>query len=268
LGSYDKARFLKYLQLPRSVFYINPKYLERVPQANHYADLNADFSQVARLPIIGNDEPLIREYVQHFLLDASDTKEFETWVDKGYLRRQFAEVKIVNGLGDKQNWDGWLSPDEYRALVQRVDLDFPPATPHQFSVDQPVELKLFVKNVENLIVKVFDLNTDNYYRTRTTRLDSDINLDGLVPHYEETFQYKDAPALRVERSFKFDQLQRPGVYVIDFIGNGKSSRALIRKGHLHHLVETTIAGQRFTILDENRQPVKDAKVWMAGREYP
>ncbi len=267
LGTYDKARFLKYLQLPRSVFYINQKYLERVSQANHYVDLNADFSQVARLPIVGNDEPLIREYLQHFLLDATDTKEFETWVDKGYLRRQFAEVKIVNGLGDKQNWDGWLSPDEYRALVQRVDLDFPPATPHQFTVDQPVELKLFVKNVENLIVKVFELNTDNYYRTRTARLDSDINLDGLVPHHEETFQYKEAPALRVERSFKFDQLKRPGVYVIDFIGNGKSSRALIRKGHLHHLVETTIAGQRFTILDENRLPVKDAKVWMSGREY-
>ncbi len=267
LGVYDKARFLKYIQLPRSVYYINPKYLERVPQTNHYADLNADFSQIARLPIIGNDEALIREYLHHFLRDAANTKEFETWIESGYLRRQFAEVKIVNGLGDRQKWAGSLSPDEYRALVQRVDLDFPPNSPRQFSVDKPVELKLTVKNVENLIVKVFELNTENYYRTRTARLDSDINLDGLVPHWEETYPYKEDPQLRVERTFKFDQLNRPGVYVIDFIGNGKSSRALIRKGHLHHLVETTIAGQRFTILDENRQPVKDAKIWMAGREY-
>ena len=62
-------------------------------------------------------------------------------------------------------------------------------------------------------------------------------------------------------------LNKAGIYVVDFIGNGQSSRALIRKGQLSHLVKTTSAGQVFTILDENQQQVKDARVWIAGHEY-
>ena len=42
------------------------------------------------------------------------------------------------------------------------------------------------------------------------------------------------------------ELNKPGVYVIDFIGGGKSSRALIRKGRLRPLVATGTAGQNVT----------------------
>ena len=55
------------------------------------------------------------------------------------------------------------------------------------------------------------------------------------------------------RRFEFPKLDKPGVYVIDFIGNGKSSRALVRKGRLQHLVRTTPAGQAFTVVDEAGQ---------------
>lgn len=266
-GELDKARFLTYVKLPRQAFYINIEFANQVPRAQHFADLNANYLEAAALPVIGNDEPLIREYLHHFLLDAADTSEFEPWIEKNYLRRQFAEVKIVRGVGDRQQWASWLSPDDYRALVQRIDLDFLATNPNQVAVDAPIELRLWVKNVDTLIVKVFELNTDNYYRAQTRPIDTDIQLDGLVAHHEQTFTYSEPPHLRVERTFKFDQFNRPGVYIIDFIGNGKSSRALIRKGDLHHIVETTLAGQRITVLDENRKLAKDARVWMQGREY-
>ena len=40
----------------------------------------------------------------------------------------------------------------------------------------------------------------------------------------------------IARRFEFPELAKPGVYVVDFIGGGKSSRALIRKGRMHALV--------------------------------
>ena len=57
------------------------------------------------------------------------------------------------------------------------------------------------------------------------------------------------------------------MYVIDFIGGGKSSRALIRKGRLRPLVTTGTAGQVVRVVDEQNQPVKDATVWLGGQEY-
>src|SRR5439155_11574153 len=60
---------------------------------------------------------------------------------------------------------------------------------------------------------------------------------------------------------------RPGVYVIDFIGAGKSSRALVRKGRLRPLVATGTAGQAVTVVDDANKLVKDATLWLDGQEY-
>src|SRR5207248_1724684 len=118
-----------------------------------------------------------------------------------------------------------------------------------FAPDEPVKLELFVKNVPTLLVKVFELNTTTYYRTQLKEVDTDVNLDGLVPNAERSHTYADSPLRRVSRTFEFPQLDKPGVYVIDFIGGGKSSRALVRKGRLRPVVTTGTAGQTITVLD-------------------
>ncbi len=126
---------------------------------------------------------------------------------------------------------------------------------------------MHIKNVSTLIVKVFEINTQNFYRQYGREVDTDVNLDGLVANVEQTYKYDESPFHRVRRTYDFPMLNKPGVYVVDFIGNGQSSRALVRKGRLRHLVRTTPAGQSFTILDENNQQVKNASIWLAGHEY-
>src|SRR5947207_10795670 len=98
-------------------------------------------------------------------------------------------------------------------------------------------------------------------------VDTDVNLDGLVANAEQTHPSADPPLRRVAKSFAFPQLTKPGVYVIDFIGSGKSSRALVRKGRLKPLTATGTAGQVVTVVDEANQPVPEAVVWLSGVEY-
>jgi len=57
------------------------------------------------------------------------------------------------------------------------------------------------------------------------------------------------------------------VWVVEFIGNGFSSRALIQKGRLHVQTRSTSAGHGFLVLDENQKPVKSATAWIGGREF-
>src|SRR5207245_8696717 len=150
---------------------------------------------------------------------------------------------------------------------ERIDIDFAATNKTDFSAEDPVHLDLYVKNVPNLLVKVFEINTLNFYRTHQREVDTDINLDGLVANAEQAHAYAEPPLRRLPRRFDFPQLNRSGVYVIDFIGAGKSSRALIRKGRLRPLVTTGTAGQVVTVVDDANRPVKDAGVWLGGLEY-
>ena len=268
MGVYDKARFLEYLKLPRSVAYINRRLVERVRNNRHLVQLGADYRKFCGLLPINNDEPLVRHFLHHFLVDANDYEEFKPLIEDGYLKERFAEARITAGLGDSERWASMLSPSKYQELMKRIDLEFAHTNPDSFEVDEKVEIKLTTKNVKNLIVKIFEINTANFYRNNEGQIDTDINLDGLVPNWQKTLAFDEAPIRRVERTFSFEEIDHRGVFIVDFIGSGKSSRVMIRKGQLHHVVETTAAGQLVSILNEQHQLVKDATLWVAGRDYP
>jgi hypothetical protein len=266
-GQYDKEKFLEYLKLPRPVGYLSKRLQESEDLRRFPVNLNDNYGGVTQLTPIGNDEPLVRSFLLHFLVDARDTKEFEPYVNDVYLRHLLAEVKIVNGLGEPEQWASLLPPELFKQLKERVDIDFAFTNQTQFAANEPVKLDLYVKNVGTLIIKVFELNTKSFYRAELKEVDTDINLDGLVANYEQTQSLNDPPLKRTLKKFEFPQLSRPGVYVIDFIGNGRSSRALVRKGKLKQLVRTTSAGQTFTILNDKNELVKDASIWLGGHAY-
>ncbi|MEO8498887.1 MAG: hypothetical protein ABI614_27815, partial [Planctomycetota bacterium] len=266
-GIYDKDRFMAYIRLPRNVPYIAPKLMELEQNRQVAADLNGDFQSVTHLPPVHIDEPLVQSYLQHFFVDETTTKPYEPYISGVYLREQLAETKIVNGLGEPEQWYSLLPPDKYQALKDRIDLDFADTNAKFIAADDPVRLDLYVKNVRSLIVRVFEVNTRNFYREQHREVNTDINLDGLVANNEQTFDYSEPPLRRVRRHFAFPVLTKPGVYVIDFIGNGMNSRVVVRKGQLRHLVRTTPVGQVFTVLNEKNEKLNDATIWLAGHEY-
>lgn len=266
-GKFNKEMFYTYLRLPRNVAYINPILVKNVRSRSHIANLNANYANQVRLLPVRNDEPLIQAYLHHFLLPAADTKNFDAYVRDTYLKRQFAIVKIINGVGDVERWASMLSPEEYKQVLNRIDIEFLSTNPEFFQPEDAVELELHVKNVDKLIVKVFEINTTNYYRKHKREIDTDVNLDGLVPNFEQTFSYDEPPALRKRRKFEFPQLKDRGVYVVDFIAGGKSSRALIRKGRLQISDQVTAAGQLFSVIDQAGAVVKGANLWIAGARY-
>ncbi len=141
-------------------------------------------------PAIGNDEPVVRSYLQHFFLTEMTRKPYEPYLSDVYLKHIFAETKIVHSLGDPEQWSTMLPPEKFQALKQRVDLDFAFSNKQSFTANEPVRLDLFVKNVPTLIVKVFQINTFNYYQQNNHEVDTDINLDGLVANQENTERYE------------------------------------------------------------------------------
>src|SRR5262249_47100809 len=151
-------------------------------------------------------------------------KEYEPYVDDVYLRHLFAETKIENGLGDSETWASLIPPEMFRQLKERIDIDFAFTNKTDYAADEAVQLHLFVKNVPTLLVKWCEITPRTVSRTTPQEIDTDITPDGLAANSEKTHTYAAPPLRRQPRRFEFPELTRPGVYVIDFIGAGKSSR--------------------------------------------
>ncbi len=272
-GLYDRKRFLKYVEIPREVPYAEPKYLERcrkdVDLREGVISLGEGFDEVTLLPTVEDDEPLVAEYLGRFFADAKDWKPFDTWILDSWLKVRFAETKILGGIGDMEKWYSLLDdPAHVQALKERVEISFPPHNRTVCRAGDPVAIDVDVKNVETLVVKVFEINALNYFLARGEELDTSIDLDGLVAAEERTHAFKEPPLRRVRRTFEFPSLSRPGIFVVEFIGGGISSRALVRKGRLRFVERVGSAGHVFTVLDEDLRPVRDASIWLGGREYP
>lgn len=264
-GRLDKERLLAYLRLPRRNGYENPEHMKRLAPGE-LASLTRGFDTgFAR---VGDDEPLVRDCLAHFLVDLDTPELFAPWVEGKWLRRLFAETKILAGKGDMERWYSLLDDAPYYArLAGRVELAFAPTTKVRFGSEDPVTLDLEVKNVEALTVKVFVVDAAAYARDTGHEVDANLDLDGIVPNEERRELYTESPLRRVRRHFEFPKLVAPGTYVIDFLGNGIVSRALIHKGSLRAVQRATSAGQRLTVVDERGRRVPEAGVWCAGVRF-
>jgi len=268
LGVYDRARFLEYVKLPRQGRYAEPKYLETFRDEARPFALGEDHSAATLHPPVRDDEELVRDYLDRFFRDAKDSQEYEKYMQVAFLRELFATTKILHGIGDPQQWFALLDdPGAFQALKDRVELGFARTNPAWFAAADPVALEIDVKNVTTLVVKVFEINALNYFLAHGREVDTSVDLDGLVASEEKTCTYDEPPVRRVRRKFEFPGLARSGVWVVEFLGGGISSRALLRKGRLRFLERVGAAGHVFTVLDEDRKPVPDAAVWLGGREF-
>ncbi|MCE5326046.1 MAG: hypothetical protein LLG01_06490 [Planctomycetaceae bacterium] len=266
-GRYDKDLFMEYLKLPRACPYMRAEYLEDPARRDNPARLGDNFSAHTGCGPIGDDTPLVRDVLMHFLADAKDFNEYLPFVNDTFIKEAFVEAKATGGIGDLQALYGLASPQFHQALKDRIDIDFDPSNKTLFAADEAVKLTVNVKNVTNLIVKVYQINAGNWYREKGQGVGLDIDLEGLTANEEQTLAYDSPPLRRVARTFELKTLSKPGVYVVEFIGNGISSRALIQKGLLRHIERRGAAGHVFTILDENNRKVPDAAIWMSGHLY-
>ena len=267
-GRYDRGLFLTYVKLPRPAPYMEPRYLQLDDVRRWPVNLGQDFTGFTRCRPVGDDTPLVRDFLLHFLADEDDYQPWTEWIRDTFVKPLMAEAKIVSGAADPERWASMLSPTAYQALKDRVDIDLAATNPQQFAPDDEVALTAYVKNVKKLRVKIYQINALNVYLATGREIGTGLELDGLVAGDEKELVYEESPFRRVRREFTFPELTgKRGVWVIELIGGGRSSRALIRKGGLHYLSRQGVGGTVLSILDEADQPVRGASAWLAGREY-
>lgn len=264
-GTYDRELFGRYLQLPRISPIVHSDWARLGGGAR--ATLTENFMDLALLPPIDDEEPLVRAHLEHFLRDADSTHAYDQFLQPDYLRRVFAETKLLFGVGDEQHWYKMLSASQRQTLRDAVQLRLAADNPKRFSVDQPTQLNVALKNIQELVVRIYEINTQSYYRTHDKPIDTDIDLDGLVATHEKRLTFNQPAVRRHREVLELPEISSRGVWIVDLVGKGVRARALVRRGAVDHVDSIEADGMVFTVIDENRKPIPTATMWVGSREF-
>jgi hypothetical protein len=130
---------------------------------------------------------------------------------------------------------------------------------------------VIIKNIKNLHVKVFEFNTETYYKKNLMPFNTSVNLDGLDASESFKYTYEQGSNIRHREVFKLPSLtNKIGLFIVELIGNGVSARAVIKKGSLSLVHRSTVAGHLAYILDAKKKICTGDRtgVWFDKKYYP
>ncbi len=197
------------------------------------------------------DRELFAAYLDKMFLAGRSVANYADFFNKEFLVAIWEESQMMAGRKVEVSSG---NAKRLETIKDKVLIDICPHNKDSFTFGEEIALFVDVKNVPSLIVKVFDINAENYYMTSMSAFKSDINLDGFVATIERTVNYAQAQSVKHRETLKFPELQgKFGLYVIEMIGNGKSSRAVVKVGTLSYVARSTVAGQICYVLDSDRK---------------
>jgi hypothetical protein len=248
-GVTDAGRLRTWLQVPRRSPAAPARWLEG-HDPRHVVAPGEDWSRWTGLPAIGDDTELVRHHLAARLLAGDTADDWVAHVDRDWLLALEAEVRLLGGDPDAERWTRRLGA-AVSALRDRVDLAWCPHLPARLRRDDPVVLEADVKNAWPLAIRVFRVDVAAGFASGWRSVPFDLELDGLAPRAEEVRTHDHGPLRRTRERFALPACDEPGTWIVDLVGNGRASRALLRKGDLRASSRVGADGIEVTVLDED-----------------
>lgn len=253
LNEFDLALFLEYIKSPvndnKSVFKFNEEKSSELRSQERYTFWG--------VPVTNSDAKLIAEHLDFFFMQKNlEIKAFEEYLDEKLLKKHFFQSQILKGE-ESEEAVKHLGQADFERLVAKTEISICKHNKQLFAVEDEVVLELDVKNIQTLFVKIFEINTENYYYTQKSVFDTSLSLEGLVACSDETFIFNEKPQVKKRKEFKLAGIPRKrGLYIVEFIGGGFSSRAIIKKGSLTMISREAPLGKSVFILNEKGEICK------------
>ena len=253
LDIYDKKYFILYLEHPLKKWHMNKLKVTKEYQDYAWNSYIQNLHQREGGVMNSNLEAkMYKRYLEQFYRDKGDLKEFEEYFSPKFLSALVEDFSFLSG---KELTNEKVDFEKYDKLASLVVMELLTSNNEFFKPEERVKIHTELKNVPTLHIKIFEINSLNYYKKNWAPFKSDVNLDGFITSYEKEFKFdKISSHKKFRHTFDFPELDsKLGLFVIEFISNGYSSRAIIKKGTLSVIYKQTISGQVAYILDDERE---------------
>jgi hypothetical protein len=222
-------------------------------------------------PFVKNEQKIIEGHLKHFYLkEKVEFNKFSQYFNENYIKKFYAKMQFYLG-SEVPTKDNILNRSEIDNLMKEIILHICDYNKESFSINDDIELILEIKNIQSLYINIYEINTENYYYQNKTDFDNNISLEGITPTFEEKLTFNEKPQLLLEKKISLSKIpKKRGLFVVEFIGNGHVSRAVIQRGNLKCIHKNTVNGKVLYILDEENKILKGDKagLWIDNVWYP
>lgn len=251
---YDYDLFIEYLKNPRSynsdIFNFDKKTADKI--------ISQKRVNICEFGFLSSNiiDSLIENYIKYFFFNTDKTiKDFEKYINSKYLEKYYHISKVYKGI-EEQDTINYLK-DKYQGLVNEIKLDICSYNKRKFDLGEDISIDVDLKNVTSVFVNIYEVNTESYYRTNQNAIPNSLSVEGLIATYEQTFIFNEKPQKIFNRKFNLEKIKnKRGVFIIEFIGNGRTSRALIKVGSLSLMSRVGGYGKMFFMLNEKCETLK------------
>ena len=268
---FELDTFIEYIKLPLK----NSSYMYNISKNSkkkieEYWNILRE-EELEDKPFIKNEQKIIEGHLKHFYLkEKVEFNKFSQYFNENYIKKFYAKMQFYLG-SEVPTKDNILNRSEIDNLMKEIILNICDYNKESFKINDDIELILEIKNIQSLYINIYEINTENYYYQNKTDFDNNISLEGITPTFEEKLTFKEKPQLLLEKKISLSKIpKKRGLFVVEFIGNGHVSRAVIQRGNLKCIHKNTVNGKVLYILDEENKILKGDKagLWIDNVWYP
>ena len=196
---------------------------------------------------------LINEYMKVFLRTPKDAESFRGLISDQKMETTIYMSRLLSGEKDLSRPKS-VSEGELEKIRTERRLKFTKSQPYQYNHGDIVTLTLEVKNIPEVQVNVYEINTVNYCKLEQKDFNDDLDLEGLVPKHTSMKNLGENPIISKEHSFEFaEEITKRGVFIVEFMGSGIISRAVIYIGSLSVVTIETARGINLVVVNEKKE---------------
>ena len=266
--------FIEYIKNP---LIDNRLYEQRNLYLNNISN-DCSYSPI-HIPSIYFEDINSHKFIENLLIDffmnnAAKIDDFKNYFKLDYLKKIEYISKMYKGEEIKPDeFNKYLPNDEYEEIVKKIELTICEHNPKEFKIEEDVKIDFIFKNTKSINISIYEINTENYYLTKKTPLNSLINVEGVIASHTLNIKIEggENPLKKIKKTIHFEQIpkNKRGVYLIEILGNGMSSRIIIKKGKLNLITRNTAKGILCQMINEKNEILKDDKtyIWYNNIKY-
>ena len=271
-----KEVLIYYLKINKmqDIYDINPfiEYLKLKRESSRDDDEDEDEDYILDVPNINISKNKLKLFIEELLLDffiyeKAKKENFIDLINKDTLERIYYISTLLKGeehlspINDK-----YITYQQYCLLAEKKEITICEHNPKEFKIEDEIKIDLLIKNIKYMNISVYEINTENYYLDKKSSIDSSIDIEGLIAsqNFDIKVEGTENPLRRIRKTIELNQIpkDRPGVYLIDLLGDGISSRIIIKKGSLNLISRNTEKGIMCQIINEKNELLKDSKTFL------